>query len=495
MINLAIYLRISVLEKENLSHTDDTINSQRNIIKSFIFGDPELKKANIEEYIDEGYSGSTTSRPGLDKLLLKVKQGKINCIIVKDMSRFMRNYIEMGDYLENIFPFMGIRFIAINDGYDSSNEVQNGTELDIQFKNLLNDYYSRDISEKMTTALLVAKKQGKYTSGVPPYGYLKDPEDNYKLIVDGKVADNVRYIFQLIIEGHSLNETAKILNSEGVITARARRKEIKGYDSYATRHESTVEQTIWVAGMVRRIVNNEAYTGTFVFNKSTKSKLDGGKVIHHPEKDWVRVYDNHEPIVDKEIYDEANRILKSRKKNIKFKWGKSKYENSPLASFVRCNKCGYKIRFSTSSNGGKLTSINVYCHHCRMLEQEEKLPHHKDLEREVFEDLKSKFHIDKTEKEKLLAEQKELYDKNDQLLKKKRLEFENYKFGKISREDFMEIKNQIQDSEEENKKRIQAIDEELKQAGSIDSLTKDIVEKYIDRIYISGKGIERIEYQ
>jgi predicted transcriptional regulator len=130
-----------------------------------------------------------------------------------------------------------------------------------------------------------------------------------------------------------------------------------------------------------------------------------------------------------------------------------------------------------------------------MLEQEEKLPHHKDLEREVFEDLKSKFHIDKTEKEKLLAEQKELYDKNDQLLKKKRLEFENYKFGKISRKDFMEIKNQIQESEEENKERIQAIDEDLKQAGSIDSLTKDIVEKYIDRIYISGKGIERIEYQ
>jgi hypothetical protein len=130
-----------------------------------------------------------------------------------------------------------------------------------------------------------------------------------------------------------------------------------------------------------------------------------------------------------------------------------------------------------------------------MLEQEEKLPHHKELEKEVFEILKSKFHIDKAEKEKLLAEQKGLYDKNDQLLKKKRLEFENYKFDKISREDFMEIKNKIQESEEENKKRIQAIDEDLKQAGSIDSLTKDVVEKYIDRIYISGKGIERIECQ
>lgn len=130
-----------------------------------------------------------------------------------------------------------------------------------------------------------------------------------------------------------------------------------------------------------------------------------------------------------------------------------------------------------------------------MLEEEEKLPHYKELEKDVFEILKDKFHTDKTEKKKLLDEQKELYDRNEQLLKKKRIEFENYKFGKISREDFVEIKNQIQGSDEENKERIQAIDEELKQAGNIDKLTEDTVRKYIKTIYISGKGIERIEYQ
>jgi predicted nucleotidyltransferase len=130
-----------------------------------------------------------------------------------------------------------------------------------------------------------------------------------------------------------------------------------------------------------------------------------------------------------------------------------------------------------------------------MLEQEEKLPHYKELEKEVFEILKDKFHTDKAEKKKLLEEQKELYDKNDLLLKKKRIEFEKYKFGKISREDFLEIKKQIQESYEENKERIQAIDEELKQAGNIDKLTEDTVRKYIKTIYVSGKGIEKIEYQ
>ncbi|MBV1821890.1 hypothetical protein KUA25_28110, partial [Bacteroidales bacterium MSK.15.36] len=196
----------------------------------------------------------------------------------------------------------------------------------------------------------------------------------------------------------------------------------------------------------------------------------------------------------KETFDEVEEILKSRHRN-SFRGSKSKYKNSPLATFVRCNKCGYKIRFGKSSNGKELIGINLYCYHCRMLNQEEKLPNYKELEEAIFEILKDKFHTDKTEKKKLLNEQKELYDKNDQLSKKKRIEFENYKFGKISREDFVEIKNQLQESGEESNRRIEAIDKELKESGSIENLTEDIVGKYIKTIYISGKGIERIEYQ
>lgn len=198
-------------------------------------------------------------------------------------------------------------------------------------------------------------------------------------------------------------------------------------------------------------------------------------------------------ISDKETFEKVSELLKSRHKN-KFNGGKSKYKNSPIAPFVRCNKCGYKVRFLKSSNGKELIGINLYCYYCRMLEQEEKLPHYKDLEEDVFKILKDRFHTDKTEKERLLMEQKKLYDKNDELSKKKRMEFENYKFGKISRENFIEIKDQLQESTEENNKRIEAIDKELKKSGSIESLTEDVVGKYIKTIYISGKGIEKIEY-
>jgi site-specific DNA recombinase len=492
--NVAIYMRVSVLERECMEHTEDTINSQRNIIKSFIFSQEDLKNSNIEEFIDEWYSGSTTSRPGLDRLLKRVKQRKVDCIIVKDMSRFMRNYIEMGDYLENIFPFMGIRFIAINDGYDSSKEVQNGTDLDIQFKNLLNDYYCRDISEKMTTALFTAKRQGKYTSGNPPYGYIKDPEDHHQIIVDEAVRENVEYIFELILEGKTLNEVAKILNEEDVVTARKRRCQIQGYDSYKGRWNTTVDETIWSHSMVRRIVKNEVYTGTFVFHKSSKSKLDGGVNVYHPEEEWEKIYNHHEAIISQETYDEAQQILKSRSRYRNL--GSSKYKNkSPLSGLLKCSKCGYTIRFLYKTDKEKIIETSLYCYHCRMLDEEEKLPNCEIIEKEVFDILKKKFHADAKDKKELLDEQKMLYDLNDKLTKKKVKEFERYKFGQIKRDAFIKIKNDIAEDTKDNLERIEAIDEELKTCGNIVSLTKETVQKYIKEIYISSVGIEKIVYR
>ena len=493
MNNIAAYMRISVSEHED-TYTDDTINSQRNIIKSFIFSNDDLKKGKIEEFIDEGYSGSTVSRPALDRLLKKIKARKVDCVIVKDMSRFMRDYIEMGNYLENIFPFLGVRFIAINDGYDSSKEEHNGTDLDIQFKNLLNDYYCRDISEKMKTSLHVSYDNGKFLTGSPCYGYLKDPEDYCKVIVDDVVADNVRYIFQLIIEGNTLNETAKILNQEGIPTSRARRKQLLGYDSYKGRWDTTVEQTIWVASTVRRIIHNEFYTGTFVYNKSSKTKLDGGKCIFHPESEWKKIYNHHEPLISKETYDEARKILKSRYKKRSIK-SENMYEKSPLSGFLKCSKCGYKVRYLNRNDGEKITEKSVYCYHCRMLDEEEKFPKLQDIENEVFDILKREFHIDRKDKKDLLDKQKHLYNQNDKLEEKKLKSFEKYKLGKLERESFIKIKNEIKEDTNLNLKMIEKIDEQLKSAGSIESLTSETVKKYIKSIYISANGIEKIEYR
>ena len=492
MSNIAAYMRISVSERGNTS-TDDTINGQRNIIKSFIFSNDDLKKRKIEEFIDEGYSGSTNSRPALDRLLNKIKTRKIDCIIVKDMSRFMRDYIEMGNYLENIFPFLGVRFIAINDGYDSSKVEQNGTDLDIQFKNLINDYYCRDISEKMRTSLHTSYDNGKYVTGSPTYGYLKDPDDHCKVIVDDVVAENVKYIFQLILEGNTLNETAKILNEEGIPTARQRRKQILGYDSYKSRVNSTIEQSIWASSMVRRIVVNEFYTGTFVYNKTTKTKLDGGRCIVHPESEWKKIYNHHEALVSKETYDEAKRILQSRNRKHLHE-NRGKYEKSPLVGICKCSKCGYTVRFITNTDGEKIISRKLYCYHCRLLDEEEKLPDLEILEQEVFDILKNKYHVDEKDKKYLLDEQKSIYEAIDKLEQKKLSSFEKYKLGKITRESFISIKNDVKEGISLNRKKAEEIDEQLKSAGTVEKLTSKTVKKYIKAIYISSTGIDKIEY-
>lgn len=185
MSKIALYIRLSVEDQMKKDESESIIN-QRCYINDFLDRNVEFKGFSKEEYVDDGYTGTNEKRPAFQRMLEEVKQGKINAIIVKDLSRFMRDYIALGDYLENIFPFLGIRFIAINDGYDSFKEKGNGTDLDIQFKGLLYDFYTKDISQKVKTVTTQLKNQGKFLAWSPPLGYMKDPNDKHKIIIDKK---------------------------------------------------------------------------------------------------------------------------------------------------------------------------------------------------------------------------------------------------------------------------------------------------------------------
>ena len=171
MSKIALYIRLSVEDQMKKDESESIIN-QRYFLNDFLDRNDEFKSFKREEYVDDGYTGTNEKRPSFQRMLEEVKHGKINAIIVKDLSRFMRDYITLGDYLENIFPFLGIRFIAINDGYDSDKEKGNGTDLDIQFKGLLYDFYTKDISQKVKTVTTELKKQGKFLAWSPPFGYM-----------------------------------------------------------------------------------------------------------------------------------------------------------------------------------------------------------------------------------------------------------------------------------------------------------------------------------
>lgn len=212
--NVAGYLRLSKENNENME--SNSIVNQRELIEQYISGKEDLEL--IEYYIDDGYSGTNFNRPGFEKLLRDMKNKKINCIIVKDLSRFARSHIEADMYFENIFPALNIRFISVIENIDSFENPDSMDNLIVPFKNLLNDAYAKDISKKVKSALTTKRLNGEFIGTSATYGYLKDPKDKHKLIIDKEAAKHVVQIFNGIIEGKKASEMANELNKNNVLT-------------------------------------------------------------------------------------------------------------------------------------------------------------------------------------------------------------------------------------------------------------------------------------
>ena len=215
-VRIAAYLRLSKADEGGLREESNSISMQRALIQTYI--DSHFTDCKVTEYIDDGFSGTDFNRPGVRKLLEDAKNGKLDCVLVKDFSRFGRDYVEVGAYLEQIFPFLGIRFISINDCYDSADGKGSPAEPDVSFKNLLYDLYSKDLSQKVKSALRARKENGEYISPCEPFGYEKSPDDRHMLVVCEDEAAVVRRIFGLAREGVTSCQMAKLLNAENVPT-------------------------------------------------------------------------------------------------------------------------------------------------------------------------------------------------------------------------------------------------------------------------------------
>ena len=257
----ADYTRLS--KEDGDKEESDSINNQKALIQHYTENRPEL--CLVKHYSDDGYTGVNFNRPGFQKMLEGIKDGQINCIIVKDLSRFGRNYIEVGRYIERIFPALGIRFIAINDNYDSLYNNSSSDQLLLPFKNLINDAYSRDISVKVRSNLDVKRRQGDFVSPSVPYGYKRLETDKNKLAIDEPAANIVRLIFAKRIEGQSNLQIAALLNQMKVPTPIRYKQENGSHAKTAFQVYSTPK---WYGTTVRRILENEIYTGTLVQGKT-----------------------------------------------------------------------------------------------------------------------------------------------------------------------------------------------------------------------------------
>ena len=330
------YIRLSSEDddlKEGEKPESNSIANQRNLINTYIQSHEEFAGADVVEFCDDGWSGKSFERPAVKEMLEQVRLGKAQCIIVKDISRFGRDYIIAGNYISRVFPFLGVRFIAINDGLDSS-RIADVDSLETAFKTLLYDLYSRDLSRKVRNAKRFRAQQGEWMSAIAPYGYMRDTQKKNHMVIDPPAAEVVRRIFQMIAEGLSAVQTAKILNQECVPTPML----YKQAQSSIPRHWNTLyEENFWTDSAIIRIVRDEQYLGKVVYGKRFYDQIGQGHSLKVRKKDWIVVEGMHEGIVSQVEFDRAQAALRE------FSERAGAPCSNPLSKKVRCGVCGHAM--------------------------------------------------------------------------------------------------------------------------------------------------------
>ena len=295
------YTRLSYTnEKDNESNS---ISNQKMLIREFVKKHSDIEI--VSEKVDDGYTGVLFDRPAFQQMMEDIRAEKVNCIIVKDLSRFGRDYIQTGKYLRQILPSLGVRFIAINDNIDTLKE--NCTGLDVSLKTIINDAYSQDISKKIRSVLEQKRKEGLYVAAFTPYGYQKSGENKNQLIVDEQTAPIIKDIFKMKLDGMSAAKIADVLNEKGVLSPIMYKKQ-NGY-SYAKGGYAATENAKWSAKAVLRILKNEIYTGTMVQGKKTTYNYKLKNIIQKPKNEWIYVENTHEAIISRQEFDLVQSIL------------------------------------------------------------------------------------------------------------------------------------------------------------------------------------------
>ena len=508
----AIYLRISRDDEDKAE--SNSIQNQRELLKAYIEKHPDLEFAR--EFIDDGYTGTNFDRPSFKRMMEMVQSKDIDCIIVKDLSRLGRNYIDTGKYIEQIFPKFGVRFISVNDNYDSNREVNEADQIIIPFKNLINDAYCRDISMKIRSQLDVKRRSGKFIGAFAGYGYRKDPSDKYHLVIDDAAADVVRLIFDLKLDGYSQGRIAARLNEMGVLTPQEYKRSI-GLNSNAGYWKC--DEPKWASATVRRILTNELYIGNIAQGKYRKINYKVKRLEVLNESEWIRKTGTHEPIISRAIFDRVQTMLAEDTRT-----APGSGPVSALAGIVKCAGCGQNMIIrktrkgakeytyytcSTAKYGGDCTChlINADKLETAVLSAVQKqmslLLDAKLLEGK-YKELPSRSH-----RSKMLEDQRVTLEKEIEKYKtlKEKL-YEDFAGGVIESEDYEELKQRFSDRINKTTRSITALDaeirhvkdqpvlppewlEEVRRFGTINSLTRRAVAMLINKVIVYSK--DRIE--
>ena len=333
-----LYGRLSVLD--NGKADGEPIESQIAIIEQYVAGHPELKI--VERYIDNGYTGTNFDRPNWERMMADVKSGRINCIIVKDLSRLGRNYIETGRFLERICPKLGIRFISVNDNYDTA-VVKTQDEFSVSLKNIVNDYYAKDISLKSGSTLKAKRQNGEYIGSYAPHGYLKDPSNKNHLIINPETAPVIQQIYQWRAEGLGYGTITRMLNERGIPSPGRYRFE----HGIVTNNNKKGSSLLWNRHALTDILRNIVYIGHLAQGKCTASLARGIPVHRTPESEWDIAYHTHDPIITEELFNQVQEINRSRADAYNANYGACSHlpkGDNPYRERLVCADCGTQMK-------------------------------------------------------------------------------------------------------------------------------------------------------
>lgn len=516
-----LYLRLSDEDKRNIE--DNSIGNQKKICLEHLKKLPEIEV--IASYIDNGASGTNFSRSGFKQMLQDLTKGEINCVVVKDLSRLGRNYLETSEYLEKFFPEAGIRFIAVNNGYDSIRKLNGKQEIVIPFSNIVNDMYAKDVSRKIRSSIEILMKSGEFLppSGSIPYGYLRD-EKNNTYIIDEETAPIVQEIFKMKLQGVSDCEIIRTLNRKQ-IPSPGKIRYLRGM----TKAEK-YKDAVWVGSTLRKLLSNEVYLGHRVHGKVKRDCL-GAEKKRRPQEEWEYVYNVHPALISEEDFQKIRQIKeKGREKQAQCNkhQKRSLEERRLLTGKIYCGDCGTLM--GARKGNQRLTSKKSprIFYQCDGYEYSGRTRcfNHYISQKDVLEKIKNAMNVQfklitesdrviksiQDDKEEMLA----LHDKkrkeiNDELtkmeMKKERLLID-YNDDMVSNEEYRYIRQKYDDEEQKLRKILDFAEKErrkqekqlriteewvklMKQFMPQKNIDRKLIEHLIDTIYVYGnKNVE-----
>ena len=516
----ALYIRLS--REDGDSRESYSVTSQREILTQYLKQHPDIEQYDI--YIDDGYSGTNFDRPGFRRMMDDVYAGNVNCVIVKDLSRFGRNYTETGKYLDDIFIRFKIRFIALNNGYDSfAGNMNSATQcVTLGVTNVINESLAATTSVNIRGTLDASRKKGEFIGSFACYGYKKDPNDRHKLIIDEEPAEVVRMIFNMFIEGKSVIGITRELNRLGIMNP----TDYKHSQGLNYRANSNIgDKGVWCDQTVRRILKNEMYIGNMVQGKNTNMSYKIKKCVAVPKEDWIIVEGTHEPIIDKELFYKAQGLFNSNTKIIK-----GTNEIDKFAGLVKCADCHRAMGKKTNAfdygtyvyyrcvTATKISKDACTTHSIRYDKLEEAvyitlrtlINMALDIERFVYE-VEQK--AEKQQRINLYQRTKDQFAGEIEKLKKHAMSlYPDWKEGILSKEEYTSLKADINEKIEALEQKIKGVEEKENDVlnkdirknefikhfceyADIGELTRPMLVELVDSIYVHRGGSITINFK